>query len=88
MSNIVKMLRCNLRDNSIDVKPEWELIQEFTKQTFERVAPVVPTFLGTEKECGDILAYDNSWDKASARKPKALNHFEGKTFEESLFDDQ
>ena len=30
-SNMVKQLRCNLRDNSIDVKPEWTLIKELTK---------------------------------------------------------
>lgn len=30
-STQVKPLRCNLRDNSIDVKPEWALLEEFTK---------------------------------------------------------
>jgi hypothetical protein len=88
LSNMIRMLRCNLRDNSIDVKPEWNLIQEFTKQTFDRVPPCVPTFVGTVKECGDILAFDTAWDRCSSRKPKALKKFEGKTFEESLFDDQ
>lgn len=87
LSNQMKMLRCNLRDNSIDVKPEWNLITELTKQSFDRVPPLEPEFIQTERECGDICLYDNSWDKASARKPKSLKIFEGKTFEESLFDD-
>ena len=30
-SNMVKQLRCNLRDNSIDIKPEWVLMKELTK---------------------------------------------------------
>ena len=84
---MIKQLRCNLRDNSIDVKPEWELVQEFTKQTLDRVPAVTPVFMGTKKECGDINLFDRAWDRASAKKPKALKVFEGKTFEESLFDD-
>jgi len=33
------------------------------------------------------MQYDNSWDKASAKKPKSLKKFEGETFEVGLFDD-
>ena len=87
LSNQVKQLRCNLRDNAIDVKPEWELITEFTKQTFDRVPTLKPVLMGTVRECGEIHLFDNSWDKATPKKPKALKVFEGKTFEESLFDD-
>jgi hypothetical protein len=46
-----------------------------------------PTFVGTEKECGDIQQYDTTWDKTNSRKQKALPTFDGKTFEETLFDD-
>lgn len=86
-SNQTRMLRCNLRDNSIDVKPEWELIQEFTKQTFDRIGTCKPVFIGTERECGELYAYDATWDKCSSKRPKHLNTFSGKTFEESIFDD-
>jgi len=48
---------------------------------------LTPVFIGTVRECGDIMAYDNEWDKCSSKKPKTLKNFEGKTFEESLFDD-
>jgi hypothetical protein len=54
LSNQVRQLKCNLRDNSIDVKPDWDLILEFNKQTFDRVANITPVFLGTVKECGEI----------------------------------
>jgi hypothetical protein len=30
-STQVRQLRCNLRDNSIDIKPEWQLLEEITK---------------------------------------------------------
>jgi len=87
LSNQVKMLRCNLRDNAMDVKQEWELVTEFTKQTFDRVPYLKPVLISTEKECGEIMMYDTSLDKASAKKPKTIPAFKGKTFEESLFDD-
>mmetsp|Transcript_13366 Transcript_13366/g.22743 ORF Transcript_13366/g.22743 Transcript_13366/m.22743 type:complete len:399 (+) Transcript_13366:616-1812(+) len=76
MTNVVKQLRCNLRDNSIDVRPEWMLIKEFTKQLFDRLPTVKPVNLDNLKECGELFKYDYSWDKATAKKPKALNTHE------------
>ena len=61
---------------------------EFTKQTFDRLPPLKPVFLQNIKECGEIFAYDTTWDKATGRKPKFVKAFEGHTFEESLFDDR
>ena len=86
-SNMVKQLRCNLRDNSIDVKPEWTLIKELTKQTFDRLPMLRPVLLENVMECGEVHAYNHNWDRATGKKPKPLKHFEGHTFEESLFDD-
>lgn len=84
---MVKQLRCNLRDNSVDVKPEWVLIKELTKQTFDRLPMLRPVFMQNIKECGEISCYNHTWDKSTGKKPKPLKNFEGHTFEESLFDD-
>jgi translation initiation factor 3 subunit D len=84
---MVKQLRCNLRDNSVDVKPEWVLIKELTKQTFDRLPMLRPVFMQNIKECGEISGYNHTWDKSTGKKPKPLKNFEGHTFEESLFDD-
>lgn len=81
-------MRCNLRDYSIDIKPEWALVKELTKQTFDRLPMLRPVFLENVKECGEISAYNHNWDKATGKKPKPMKHFEGHTFDESLFDDQ
>jgi len=54
-SNMIQKLNCNLRDNAIDVEHEWELVTEFTKQTFDRVPTLQPVFLKTERECGEIF---------------------------------
>jgi len=72
LSNMVKQLRCNLRDNSIDVNPELELVGEFTKQSFDRLPTLKPVSLPNVKECGEISAYDIAWDRASPKKPKAF----------------
>lgn len=77
-----------MKDNSLDVQPKWELIQEFTRQSFDRLPNLRPVPLPNLKECGEISAYDAAWDRASAKKPKALKNFNGKSFEESLFDDE
>jgi translation initiation factor 3 subunit D len=82
-----RQLRCNLKDNSLDVQPKWELISEITKQTFDRVPNLRPVALPNLKECGEISAFDGNWDRVSAKKPKALKPFNGKNFEESLFED-
>lgn len=87
LSNQVKMLKCNLRDNSIDIKQEWKLIIEFNKQTFDRILNLTPVFVGVEKDCGEIYSYDSTWDKSSSKKPKTLPTFDGSTFEVGLFDD-
>jgi translation initiation factor 3 subunit D len=87
-SNMVKQLRCNLRDNSIDVKPEWTLIKEMTKQTFTGLPMLRPVLMGSVMDCGEVHAYNHNWDRSTGKKPKALKHFEGHTFEESLFDDE
>lgn len=39
------------------------------------------------KECGEVAMYDSIWDKSTGKKPKTFKHFEGTTFEESIFDD-
>ena len=83
-----RQLKCNLKTNSVDVKPEWDLITEFNKQSLDRLPPQKPEFQKNVKECGDVLAYETSWDKASTKKPKALKHVDVTTFEVPLFDDE
>lgn len=39
------------------------------------------------RECGEVASYDAAWDRATGKKPKPVKHFEGHTFEESIFDD-
>jgi len=84
---MVKQLRCNLKDQSVDVSDEWQLCKEFTKQIFDRLPQLKPVALENVKECGEVAMYDSIWDKSTGKKPKTFKHFEGTTFEESIFDD-
>jgi translation initiation factor 3 subunit D len=47
----------------------------------------MPVAMDNVKECGEVAQYDAMWDKASGKKPKPFKHFEGHTFESSIFDD-
>lgn len=76
-----------MRDNAIDVESSWKLIHEFNRQTFDRIPNFKPVFIGNEKECGEIQAYDNQFDKSNSKKPMSISPFNGSTFETSLFDD-
>jgi len=85
---MVKQLRCNLKDQSIDIGDEWQLVKEFPKQIFDRLPALKPVAMETAKECGEVAAYDNVWDRATGKKPKAVKHFEGHSLaEESIYED-
>jgi hypothetical protein len=36
-----------------------------------------PVFLENVKECGDVYAFDATWDKANTKKSKNLKNFDG-----------
>lgn len=76
-----------MRENSVDVESSWFLLQEFNRQTFDRYNNIEPEFVNTERECGEIQAYNFELDKASGKKPVVLNKFNGNTCESSIFDD-
>lgn len=83
-----KYLRSNLRENSIDPPPSWNLLAEMTKLNFDRLPFLKPVFMKNIKECGEVSQYDSKWEKATGRKPLSIEPFEGHTFEElSLFED-
>lgn len=44
-------------------------------------------FIKNARECGEVFAYDESWDKASSQKQMNLKHFSGHTFNERICDD-
>jgi hypothetical protein len=83
---MTRQLRSNLKDYAVDVT-KWKFLKEYTRQNFERLPPYTPGTAAAAKECGDVFQFDQAWDKASGKKPKALKHFEGKSFDESLFAD-
>lgn len=67
-----------MRENSIDIKSEWNCLKDYTRQTFDRLPALKPVFLENLRECGGIYQYDSNWDKATGKKPKELKHFDGK----------
>jgi hypothetical protein len=54
------------------VKSEWENIQEFTKQRFDKLLNLVPGNNGTEVTAGEIPAFDPQWEKCKTKTSKKL----------------
>lgn len=69
--------RRGLRDLSYEVKNEWEVVQEFSKQRFDKLPNLKPGDLGYETSAGRIYAFDKEWDKVRMAKPKKLPQFKG-----------
>lgn len=76
-----------MRDPSYEVKTEWPVIQEFTKQRFDKVT-LTPGKAKLEVSAGQIHAFDSSWDKARISKPKKLPPFTGTIPDEKLVADE
>lgn len=47
----------------------------------------MPVFIKNARECGEVFAYDDAWDKTTVQKQKTLKGFKGHTFDETVFDD-
>jgi hypothetical protein len=54
------------------VPPEWNLINEFSQQHFDRLPSVNVDLEGVELECGEYYGYNYDWDKVTAKKGKQL----------------
>ena len=69
--------RRGLREPSFEVKTEWEVIQEFNKQHFDKLLALVPGNNGTEVSAGKIPAFDPQWEKCKIKTGKKLPKTEG-----------
>jgi len=79
--------RRGIREPSFEVKPEWEVIQEFSQQRFQKLPGFEPADLGVKATLGRIYQFENNWNKARAQKPIKIPHFDGELLSEDLFDD-
>lgn len=61
-----------MRETSFEIKTEWEICHEFTKQRFDKLPNLYPGNQGTETSAGKIPAFDPAWDKVKINKPKKL----------------
>ena len=50
--------RRGIKDLSYEIKSEWEVVQEFTKQRFDKLPNLTPGVTGTETSAGQIHALD------------------------------
>lgn len=50
-----------MRELSYEVKTEWEVVSDFSKQRFDKLPNLTPVHMGTEVSAGQLHAFDNSW---------------------------
>lgn len=62
---------------SYEVKNEWEVVQEFSKQRYDKLPNLNPGDLGSETTAGKIYAFDSAWEKVRMQKAKKLPQFKG-----------
>ena len=64
--------RRGIREPSYEVKPEWQLIQTFNKQRFDKLPNLTPGIQGQAAEAGEIHEFNTAWEKCTIRKSKRL----------------
>lgn len=60
------------RDQSIEVRGDWPIIVEFSKNQLEKLNPVTPTLISNDVQAGEVFKYDADLDKARTYKPTPL----------------
>jgi translation initiation factor 3 subunit D len=76
-----------MREPSYEVKTEWEIVEDFTKQRFDKLPGLIPGKLGCKVSAGKLPAHDSKWDKVSIKHGKKLPAFEGTVPNEMTYHD-
>lgn len=68
------------REPSIDVKGDWPVIIELSKNQLEKLNPVSATLLSTPVQCGEVYQYNAELDRAGTHKKLPLQDFKGSNY--------
>ena len=69
------------------MKPEWQIVGEFSKQRQDKLPSLKPGQIGTEVTAGRIYTYDSQWDKCRVGKGKRIPAFSEAYPEAPLWED-
>jgi len=69
-----------LRDPSIEVKNDWPMISEMSKNHLEKLNPIQPIKPFRAAECGEIHAYNKEMDRARSSRALVLAPFTGTVY--------
>lgn len=76
------------REASKEVRGDWPIIEEFSKNHLEKLNPINPALLDTPVRAGVVYKYSTEFDKAKSAKPRPLEEFKGEIVSnKSTFDD-
>lgn len=64
----------------MDVRGDWPVIIELSKNQLEKLNPVTPTLVGTPVTCGQVYQYNNDLDKSGTHKQIPIADFKGQYY--------
>ena len=62
------------RDQSIDVRGDWPVLFEFSKNQLEKLNPITPSSVTIAAQCGEVFQYNQDIDKTRVSKPLVLSN--------------
>ena len=68
------------RDPSIEVRGDWPVIIELSKNQMEKLNPVTPLGVTVAAQCGTIYPYNHELDKSGTYKQIPVPEFSGKVY--------
>ena len=83
-SNAVSWNKRGYREQSIEVKHEWQIIKEFTNQALDKAKDLDYTMEGQLASAGCLHTYNDMYEKCRTNKPKKLLNFTGQVDTGSL----
>lgn len=70
-------MRRGLREASYELKPEWPILCQFSKQRQDKLLNLKPGILGEAINAGQMHQFNTQWEKARVNRPKKLPALQG-----------
>ena len=80
--------RRGLREPSYEIKPEWPVLVDFTKQRQDKLLNLTPGILGESHTAGQIHTFDMKWEKCTVMRSKKIPALVGVWEETSILEDE
>lgn len=81
-------MRRGLREASYELKPEWPILCQFSKQRQDKLLNLTPGRLGDHITAGQLHQFNMQWEKARVIRPRKLPPIQGSYAETPIIEDE